>query len=137
MAKRKLVSTGPVFGWLLDSDGDGALSASDIRIHFQGELEDFPVAGKWQGGKKTLVGVYRHGVWLLDKDGTGTLNTVAPLTIRAEPGDIPVTGDWNADGRAKIGVFRPSGQWILDCGSGHTCFSTYGKRGDTPVVGRW
>ena len=91
------------------------------------------------------IGLFRHGLWLLDYNGDVRLSGVPIDRIYGigQAGDIPVTGDWSGDGRTKIGFFR-NGMWLLDYnGNGGWDGTTIdrlcwlGQGGDTPLVGDW
>ncbi len=151
--------------WYLDYVGDGVWHGcgapadpnKDACITPFGQAGDFPAVGDWNGNKKTKIGVFRSGSWLLDYVGDGVWHGCgAPADPTkdlcytfGQTGDLPVVGDWNGDGKPKIGVFR-SGSWLLDyvgdgvwhgCGAPadptkDLCF-TFGTAGDIPVVGDW
>jgi hypothetical protein len=60
------------------------------------------------------IGVFRSGVWYIDRDGDGKWNpSVDARYSFGNPDDIPLLGDWNGDGIQEIGVFR-KGSWYLD-----------------------
>ena len=140
--------------WYLDRNGNGMIDSCDLDacLKFSIYSDDFPVAGDWNGGSKTKIGVFRPstGRWQLDFDGDGRSETCRQdRCVRSVGGseDRPVAGDWNNTGIAQIGVYRPSsGQWFLDfngngkwdgCGSDF-CSDFLGKHeGDLPIVGRW
>ena len=97
----------------------------------------------------SIVGIYRNGSWLWDKNGNGIWEgcTVDDCgqPFGGYPGDVPVAGDWTGDGLAKIGIYR-QGQWYLDKnGNGawdgcaiDTCYDSFGGLPiDKPVVGDW
>ena len=59
-----------------------------------------PVMSDWNGDGKTEVGVYKDGVWYLDRNGNGVWDagTDSQYTFGAT-GWIPVMSDWNGDGK--------------------------------------
>ena len=61
----------------------------------------------------TRIGVYRHGVWILDMNGNFQFDSGDKVVSFGLSGDQPVTGDWNGLGVTRLGLFR-NGQWILD-----------------------
>ncbi len=90
-------------------------SGGDLFIPFGGQAGDIPVVGDWNGNGKTKVGVYRHGVFILDYNGNGVYDAGdQSVAIGGYPGEQPVIGDWNGDGRTKVGVLDGTGRWILD-----------------------
>jgi hypothetical protein len=134
--------------WILDIDGSHQFDAADpgsrASVAFGGLPGDLPVLGDWNGDGRRKVGIYRHGVWMLDWDGDGRFTSADRVFIFGGlPGDLPVVGDWTGDGHAKIGVYR-SGAWILDL-NGNGIFEPGldsvlyfgGLPIDIPVVGHW
>ena len=109
-----------------------------------GQAGDIPVAGDWTGAGVKRIGVFRSGLWILDTNGNGVLDSGDKVVSFGQAGDIPVVGDWNGTGAIKLGLFR-SGSFILDL-SGHLsgiatgvadANFTYGQATDIPVVGDW
>ena len=89
------------------------------------------------------IGVYRGGIWYLDKDGSGQWKESADSSATfGIPGDIPVTGNWEGNGTDRIGVFR-SGYWFLDLNGngvwdeGVDAAFSFGIPSDIPVTGTW
>jgi hypothetical protein len=82
---------------------------SDLTFSF-GLPGDIPVAADWSMSGTTKVGVFRSGNWLIDYNGTQTINR---QYLYGQAGDMPVVGDWASAGTHNIGVYR-SGIWILD-----------------------
>jgi uncharacterized membrane protein len=151
------------FLWILDYNGNGKLdqpSADGDRVFGLGGIPmDLPVVGDWTGDGRTKVGIYRHGVWLLQSEDSIT-NNVKFITQRfgydlMEEGrdcDIPVVGDWNGDHKTKIGMLlvhdKGAGaqtyQWVLDRnGNGvfdgpgvnnDALFDLGGAAGDVPLL---
>ena len=134
--------------WILDIDGNHRFDESVTPVrgtsYFGGLPGDIPVLGDWNGDGRRKLGVYRHGLWLVDWDGDSQF-TAADRTYNfgGEAGDIPVTGDWTGNGRTKIGIYR-RGLWLLDLNddgkfeSGVDRFLPYGGLPqDIPVVGDW
>ena len=58
--------------------------------------EDILVVGDWNGDGAMKVGIYRNGIWYLDKDGNGLLDCATDGCIAwgGYPEDIPVVGKW-------------------------------------------
>jgi hypothetical protein len=68
--------------------------------------------------------------WVLDQDGSNTVQGFGLST------DKPAPGDYDGDGKTDFCVFRPGdGQWhVLHSGSGNTYgVYTFGSNGDKPV----
>lgn len=134
--------------WVLDIDGndqfDGSVTPPSGTAYYGGLPGDIPVLGDWTGDGHRKLGIYRHGLWLLDWDGDGKF-TAADRTCNfgGLDGDIPVAGDWTGDGVTKIGVYR-KGLWLLDINgdgkfeSGPDKLLAFGGLPqDIPVVGDW
>jgi photosystem II stability/assembly factor-like uncharacterized protein len=142
--------------FLLDLNGNNQWNGcQNDKCIFFGTKYDFPVAGKFNGGHISQIGVFRktptllNGVltnWFLDLDGdrqwSGCVSDECDYF--GTDGDLPIVGDWNNDGFDEIGVFRPStGLFYLDHdGNGKwEAFidRTYrfGMQGDIPVSGDW
>jgi hypothetical protein len=94
---------------------------------------------------RTGVGIFNEGVWFLDTNNNGTLESGidTAYTSFGQVGDQPVTGDWNGDGITEIGLFR-NGGWYLDANGngawdarGDLNFKSFGMTGDLPVTGDW
>src|SRR5262249_41818600 len=92
-----------------------------------------PSTGKW------YLDLNGNGVW----DGCQVDGCLGPF---GQQGNLPVVGDWAGTGTTQIGVFDAStGFWQLDrngndlwdgC-TADLCLSSFGRRGDLPVVGHW
>ena len=138
--------------WYLDLNGNGQWDGCEIDgcLGPFGDYDfDLPVAGDWNGDGLTKVGIYRQGMWYLDKNGNGSWDgcgTDACLgPFGGESNDIPVVGDWKGDGIIRVGIFR-AGTWYLDmngngqwddCGT-DKCIENAGWDPDGfPVVGKW
>jgi hypothetical protein len=153
--------------WYLDLNGSGAWDDGDLLLAL-GERGDLPVVGDWnEDGKADIavytpaaddeaavpvvgdwsgrgvdaVGLFRNGLWLLDRNNDGRLTADDEFVQLGEPGDRPVVGDFNRDGRDELGVYR-RGQWLLDISGDRRLDRgelTYqlGDDDDTPVVGDW
>jgi hypothetical protein len=50
------------------------------------------VVVNWGGGKK--IGVYRGGLWILDRNGNNRYDADDVVFKNGRPGDIPLTGQW-------------------------------------------
>lgn len=94
--------------WILDTDGDGRLTASDVVIESFGRAGDLPVVGDWNGDGVDDLGVWRNGIFYLDTDGDRQLTARDRTIALGQPGDIPIAGDFNGDGRTDVGVYRGS-----------------------------
>lgn len=101
------------------------------------------MVGDWNGDGRRKIGIYRHGIWMLDWDGDAEFTKADHVYIfGGAPNDLPVTGDWTGDGRTKIGVYR-DGEWVLDTNAngkfeqGTDAVLFFGGPGDLPAVGNW
>ncbi|CAL1151181.1 unnamed protein product [Cladocopium goreaui] len=84
----------------------------DHVFHY-GAPGDAPVAGDWNGDGLRTIGVFRDGLWTLDTDGDGRLETTDRQVVLGQPGDKPVVGDFDGDGVDDLGVYR-GGEWLTD-----------------------
>lgn len=133
----RLGATGdlPVVG---DWNQDGK---ADIAAYTPAAEGVVPVVGDWSGSGVDSIGLYRDGVWLLDRNGDGKLTAADGLTHFGEPWDAPLVGDFNRDGRDDLGVYR-RGQWILDT-SGDDRIGpddlkySFGDGDDLPIIADW
>jgi len=89
----------------------------------------------------TNTGVFLHGGWWLDTNGSGTWDTGDEYHMFGSPGVQAVTGDWNHDGKDEIGVFLNGGWWLDANGSGTWDtgdeYHTFGSPGCQAVTGDW
>lgn len=95
--------------WILDVDGDGRLTATDLVIEGFGRPGDLPVVGDWNGDGVDDLGIWRDGTFYLDADGDRRLSAQDRVLALGQPGDLPVAGDFNGDGKTDIGVYRAGG----------------------------
>jgi len=89
-------AAGAVCQWIVDTVGNGIVTASEITNAYSfGLLGDAPVVGNWNGNGRKRIGVFRNGLWILDVNGS---NTYAPNDIFGSfglaTGDTPVVGLW-------------------------------------------
>ena len=80
------------------------------HIFSYGGSGDVPISGDWNGDGQTQIGFYNNGVWTLDMNGNGKIDS-GDVEIRDFGGanSIPIVGDWDGDGIDEIAVYR-SGQ---------------------------
>jgi len=129
--------------WILDTNGNGILDASDKEVVF-GQAGDIPVVGDWRGTGRIALGLFRQGTFILDLSGhlSGIPTGLSDATFAfGQGGDVPIVSDWNGSGTTKVGIFR-NGLWIVDYAGGQTLSGlnrsyVYGQAGDLPVVGDW
>ena len=130
--------------WILDTNGNGILDATDKTVVF-GEAGDVPVVGDWRGTGQIALGLFRQGTFILDLSGhlSGTPTGLNDATFAfGQGGDLPIAADWSGTGTTKVGIFR-NGLWIVDYSGGRTYNSStnqayiYGQAGDIPIVGDW
>jgi len=139
--------------WFLDRDGDRHWDQNlDIYIQtFGGSPEDIPVIGDWTGDtgdRRSKIGIYRKGIWYLDKNGNGIWDDCGiDLCLGPFGGfdvDMPIVGDWTNTGISRIGIFR-NGEWYFDfngngqwddciVGKPDRCAIPFGGKGDHPIV---
>ncbi|HRD50823.1 MAG: Ig-like domain repeat protein [Candidatus Competibacter sp.] len=134
--------------WYLDRNGNQAWDECGAdSCHSFGQTGDRPMAGHWDGGSRSLIGVFRPDTaqGFLDRNGNGQWDgcVADSCYLFGQIGDLPVAGDWIGGGFAQIGVFR-NGQWFLDANGNGTwdqcgadLCSSFGQLGDLPVVGDW
>ena len=129
--------------WILDTNGNGVIDASDKTVLF-GQAGDIPVVGDWRGTGHIALGLFRQGTFILDLSGhlSGVPTGLSDATYTfGQGGDIPIVSDWSGSGTTKVGVFR-NGSWLVDY-NGDGVFNgldrsyVYGQAGDIPVVGDW
>jgi hypothetical protein len=130
----------------LDTAHDGLYDGSSFTgqsLNY-GIAGDVVILGDWNQSGTVKVGIFRNGLWILDWNGNGVLDSGDRQFTFGQPGDVPVVGDWNGTGAIKAGLFR-QGTWILDqsgliAGTATglpNITATYGSAGDIPVVGDW
>jgi hypothetical protein len=134
-----------VYGtFALDVNGSYAFDRGTDKFTSFGLAGDQPVAAKFYAGTgdtKVHLGVFRNGVWYIDKNDNGVWDGLPTDDILyfGLPGDKAVVGDWTGDGVPKLGVFR-NGTWYLDAGNKHAwdpataVIASFGLPGDIPVV---
>lgn len=119
-------------------------TGGDIRITF-GAPGDVPVVGDWDGDGTDDIGVWRPGNrrFILDSNGSQSLDAGDLQAGFGQSTDLPLAGDWNGDGADEIGVWRPgnrrfildsNGSFVRDKGDKAV---TFGLSGDRPLVGDW
>jgi hypothetical protein len=87
------------FLWVLDNNGNGRLDGpdrgGDISFPLGGLPGDIPVTGDWNGDGRTKTGIFRHGQWTLDLNGSSRIDApgtgqYAVVLWTAKPGDVPI-----------------------------------------------
>jgi len=131
--------------WFLDYDGDELWNPAVDKQYQFGDCSqgDVPVVGDWVGAGRTRIGVYRHGLWILDTNGTGLIGGAMTFTFGGAS-DIPVPGGW-FDQASYAGVLNQDYLWLLDTNGsqqfdpGQDVEVSYGSGtgSDIPVVGNW
>ncbi|WP_051836175.1 hypothetical protein [Streptomyces sp. NRRL WC-3742] len=125
-------STGQ-FHLRFDSTGQFHLRNDDgsLAVINWGEAGDIPVAGNWDGGAATNVGIWRPSTGQFHlRFNDGSLHIVD----WGQAGDIPVSGNWDGGPAGNVGVFRPStGQFHLRFDDGSLHIVDWGQAGDIPV----
>jgi hypothetical protein len=92
--------------WILDTDGNGRLTKSDLTVNY-GQTGDRPAVGDWDGDGVDEIGIYRNGTWTVDSNGNHTLDAVDKVFEHGGPDDLPIVGDWDGDGVDQPGVYHP------------------------------
>ncbi len=109
-----------------------------------GNPGDIPILGDWNHSGTVKMGIFRNGLWILDLNGNGVLDSADRQFTFGQTGDIPVVGDWDGTGVLRAGIFR-GGTWILDF-SGHLQGTatgvvdktySFGATTDIPITGDW
>ena len=98
-----------------------------------GEFGDVIVPGNYDGDKQTDYGVFRNGVWYIQRSSDGNVQIVQ----FGIAGDKPVQGDFDGDGKTDISVWRESTHvWYVlrSTDGGYSAFQ-YGADGDHPLSG--
>jgi Beta-propeller repeat len=113
-------------------------------FNYWGNFGDTVIMGDWTHSGSIRSGSFRQGLWILDTNGNGVIDSGDRQFTFGQAGDIPMVGDWDGTGTLKAGLFR-NGTWILDY-SGHMQgvstgqadkTFTYGLGTDIPIVGDW
>jgi len=112
-----------------------ALAAVQEAYYYGGD--DIAVAGDWNGDGKLKIGIYRHGLWILDWDGNREFTKDdRKLTLGGSSGDIPIVGHWTTAGSTEIGIYRDGTWQVSTIGSSVTPLThKWGKSGDQPLIG--
>ena len=72
--------------------GGVALAAVHNAYYYAGG--DIPVAGDWNGDGQRKIGIYRHGLWILDWDGDRRFTSADRIfSLGGEPEDVPIVAD--------------------------------------------
>ena len=87
------------------------------------------------------VGSFLNGVWNVDSNSNGVVDSTDASYTFGIAGDVGVWGDWNGDGKKDFGVYR-NGVWYLDSNGDFGWQPTdtivrFGIPGDIPVAGDW
>ena len=133
--------------WLIEPSCSASAVRTDnnTRAHnrpcLQAGLPVTPVAGDWNGERKTGIGFYdnRDGSWTLRQSGMGT--AVPVFTYGTFDGDKPVVGDWNGDGIDTLAIVRGT-KWVFSNktvpgGATFHVSEPWGRTTDIPVAGDW
>jgi hypothetical protein len=147
--------------WVIYNRIIGVAPKPSVELDF-GTAGDRPIAGDWNGDRRTDIGVVRGNIWMLSVGTTpaGPPGTQQPANAGTFawglPTDQVVVGDWNGDRRDGIGLMR-NGKWYLrqTASAGKTQIAfTFGvpkvkktkkkkivtstfRRGDVAVTGDW
>lgn len=94
---------------------------SDVIDHVFGfgTRGDQPVAGDFNGGGVSTLGIFHDGLWVLDTNGDGQIDRSKDRMIRfGQTGDKPLVGDFNGDGTDQIAVVRGNKVLVDSNGNG-------------------
>jgi len=94
---------------------------SDVIDHVFGfgTRGDQPVAGDFNGGGVSTLGIFHDGLWVLDTNGDGQIDRSKDRMIRfGQTGDKPLVGDFNGDGTDQIAVVRGNQVLVDSNGNG-------------------
>jgi hypothetical protein len=106
-------------------------------------LKWFPLAGDWNGDRRSTVGAVQleNMEFHLINDLTTGAPLAAPPFQFGSANSVPIVGDWNGDGKDGIGVFyRTTSQFLLrnDLSGGDKDFEfSHGGPNCVPIVGDW
>lgn len=106
---------------LLQRSQQGPARADLIdHVFLFGGGRDIAVSGDFNGDGITTIGVFRDGLWTLDIDGDGRLNTLHDRQVEfGEAGDVPVVGDFDGDGIDELAIVRGDKVFVDTNRNGH------------------
>ncbi len=132
--------------WYTDTWHDGGWDGSSYTSAYSafGQAGDLPIVGDWTGTGTTKLGVFRNGLWILDSNANGRIDSNDLQFTFGQAGDVPIIGDWDGSGYLKAGLFR-KGMFILDLSPLGTGVGTgkqispfyFGNSTDIPVTADW
>lgn len=116
--------------WHVNRSMDQSYSANRFG---GGEFGDVVVPGNYDGDKHTDYGVFRNGVWYIQKSSNGSVQ----VTSFGLAGDKPVQGDYDGDGKTDIAVWRESNRvwYVLRSSDGNFSAYQFGAAGDRALAG--
>ena len=130
--RKKSPKTGTnVYSFLLDYNFD---HTPDAKVAL-GAAGDVPLAGALSPGGKTSLVFYRNGVWNIDTNRNGTIDTV--VGFGGAPGDVPLLANFSGPGSLDDLVIYRAGVWYVDRdlnGSADLMFGFGGVPGDVPLA---
>jgi hypothetical protein len=94
---------------------------SDVIDHVFGfgTRGDQPIAGDFNGGGVSTLGIFHDGLWVLDTNGDGQIDRSKDRMIQfGQTGDKPLVGDFNGDGTDQIAVVRGNQVLVDSNGNG-------------------
>ncbi len=105
--------------WLQRSERGEARSDVVDHVFGFGTRGDTPIAGDFNGGGISTLGIFHEGLWVLDTNGDGQLDRQFDRFIQfGQAGDSPLVGDFNGDGIDEIAVVRGNQVMVDSNGNG-------------------
>jgi glucose/arabinose dehydrogenase len=86
-----------------------AAGAADRSLLFGGGGSLVPLAGDWNGDRRTTIGLFDPATGNFQiKNTLDRTSAEIRFRLAGKPGAVPLVGDWNKDGRDTVGFYDPS-----------------------------